>query len=346
MPPEAAPEPVPSPNPTRPGVGDQPLPTTDVSVAPANLPTDMWFDAAAYKGAFEPNAETWLSGWSFLDTRGFIADSFIAIDGCTDPGACNFDPTATNDDGSCEFLSCAGCTDATACNFDASATIDDGSCEFISCAGCTDETACNYDASATIEDGSCCFENCVTFEMNDTFGDGWNFAIYEVFDAATNTLVASGDLDNAQSGDGLSIGTDILCLADGCYYLNVTEGDFATEISWILSGINGGIEIGGAPTTELFFSVGAGDCVVGCDNPLACNFDAATVISDCTLCEFDSCQGCTYEVATNYDATATIDDGSCDIVPVDDCPGDFNDDNVINAGDLLSFLGAFGTTCE
>ena len=32
-----------------------------------------------------------------------------------------------------------------ACNFDASATIDDGSCESLSCAGCTDNTACNYD---------------------------------------------------------------------------------------------------------------------------------------------------------------------------------------------------------
>ncbi len=52
--------------------------------------------------------------------------------------ACNFDASATIDDGSCESLSCAGCTDSAACNFDASATIDDGSCESLSCAGCTD----------------------------------------------------------------------------------------------------------------------------------------------------------------------------------------------------------------
>jgi hypothetical protein len=47
-----------------------------------------------------------------------------------------------------------GCTDDAATNFDPSATYDDGSCEY-GVAGCTDETACNYDADATQEDGSC-----------------------------------------------------------------------------------------------------------------------------------------------------------------------------------------------
>ena len=53
-------------------------------------------------------------------------------DGCTDPYACNYDSTATNDDGSCDF-SCYGCTDPTASNYDANATIDDGSCIFSGC---------------------------------------------------------------------------------------------------------------------------------------------------------------------------------------------------------------------
>ena len=44
--------------------------------------------------------------------------------------ACNYNPLATLDDGSCEYLSCAGCTDNTACNFDDSATIEDGSCSY------------------------------------------------------------------------------------------------------------------------------------------------------------------------------------------------------------------------
>ena len=50
-----------------------------------------------------------------------------------------------------------GCTDTLACNFLPSATLDDGSCEFTSCAGCTDPTANNYDPTALIDDGSCVF---------------------------------------------------------------------------------------------------------------------------------------------------------------------------------------------
>ena len=34
--------------------------------------------------------------------------------------------TAGCDDGTCEFTTCAGCTDPTACNYNPSATIDDG----------------------------------------------------------------------------------------------------------------------------------------------------------------------------------------------------------------------------
>ena len=51
-----------------------------------------------------------------------------------------------------------GCTDGCACNYDPFATEDDGSCEFLTCAGCTYEEATNYDASASVEDGSCSFE--------------------------------------------------------------------------------------------------------------------------------------------------------------------------------------------
>ena len=37
-------------------------------------------------------------------------------EGCTDENACNYNSFATNDDGSCEYLSCAGCTMKTMLN--------------------------------------------------------------------------------------------------------------------------------------------------------------------------------------------------------------------------------------
>lgn len=101
------------------------------------------------------------------------------IEGCTDSSACNFDPIATNDDGSCLFFdecgncggtATAGCTDFDACNYNPNAACDDGSCEYISCAGCTDLNACNYDPDAILDDGSCDYSTCTCW--GDFNGDG------------------------------------------------------------------------------------------------------------------------------------------------------------------------------
>ena len=74
--------------------------------------------------------------------------------GCTDPNGCNYNPFATNDDGSCDY-SCFGCTDIAACNYNENAIIDNGSCDYSSCGGCMDEGACNFDPFAVIDDGYC-----------------------------------------------------------------------------------------------------------------------------------------------------------------------------------------------
>ena len=54
--------------------------------------------------------------------------------------ACNYDGSATNDDGSCDY-SCYGCTDPTALNTDTLANTNSG-CIYPSL-GCTDPDACN-----------------------------------------------------------------------------------------------------------------------------------------------------------------------------------------------------------
>jgi hypothetical protein len=83
--------------------------------------------------------------------------------------ACNYDPDADIDDGSCDY-SCWGCTDMEACNFDPDATINDdtciyfdecGNCGGTETSGCTYDGACNYDPEADCDDGSCLFEGCI-----------------------------------------------------------------------------------------------------------------------------------------------------------------------------------------
>jgi hypothetical protein len=56
------------------------------------------------------------------------------IFGCQDAGACNFSADATEEDGSCEYITCLGCTDVLACNYVVGSLIDDGSCDYCSCA--------------------------------------------------------------------------------------------------------------------------------------------------------------------------------------------------------------------
>ena len=71
-----------------------------------------------------------------------------------------------------------GCTIEQACNYNPEATVDDGSCDFTSCLnfGCTDDTACNYDPEAQFNDGSCEYANfpydCEGDCVNDDDGDG------------------------------------------------------------------------------------------------------------------------------------------------------------------------------
>ena len=80
------------------------------------------------------------------------------IPGCTDPEANNYDPEATEDNGSCQYDEIPGCTDRAANNFDADATEDDGSCEY-DVPGCMDQAANNYNPEATKDDGSCDFDD-------------------------------------------------------------------------------------------------------------------------------------------------------------------------------------------
>jgi len=232
-----------------------------------------------------------------------------------------------------------GCTDSGACNYNDLATDEDGSCEYLTCAGCMDATSCSYNALSTIDDGSCCYSNCLDVQMFDSFGDGWNGAVYTLA-TIDGVEVGSGTIDVGSSA------TDSYCLADGCYTISVGGGTYDGEITWTVLGAFGGLVSGAGDLSTVIFNVGSGDqCVVGCDISCACNYDAAVNISDVEQCLFSGCEGCTYPDASNYDATSISDDGSCTFDIANPCPADLNNDGSITTGDLLIFLGAFGTIC-
>jgi hypothetical protein len=74
--------------------------------------------------------------------------------GCDDESACNFDPSATENDGSCTYArgACEVCENGKIKNLDADG---DGVCDANEVPGCTNRLACNYDSNATDDDGSC-----------------------------------------------------------------------------------------------------------------------------------------------------------------------------------------------
>ncbi|MEO0404069.1 MAG: hypothetical protein AAF193_04295 [Bacteroidota bacterium] len=87
------------------------------------------------------------------------------------------------------------------------------------------------------------------------------------------------------------------------------------------------------------------DACAGCTDPLALEYNPFAG-SDDGSCATALAFGCTYSDADNYDGAANVDDGSCTFTIGSACPADLNDDQVVNAADLLAFLGQFGTVCN
>ena len=226
------------------------------------------------------------------------------IGGCTYEVACNFNPLATVNDGSCEFLSCHGCTDSDACNYSPSATFDNGSCWYadpsydcdynclidsdgdgvcdgLEIFGCTLEEACNFDPGATELDDSC--------QYLDECGVCGGSAILGCTDpTACNFDPEAGCDDGSCATDG-----QVGCLDEAACNYN----------------------------PEAVCSDGS--CTYpGCENPLADNYDEAAG------CDDGSCvvSGCTVDLACNFEPTANIDDNSCEF---GNCPG-CNDPDAFN----------------
>ncbi|MDG2310877.1 MAG: hypothetical protein P8L64_00655, partial [Flavobacteriales bacterium] len=80
----------------------------------------------------------------------------------------------------------------------------------------------------------------------------------------------------------------------------------------------------------------------GCSIFLACNYEADAIVTDNTLCEYETCAGCMEETACNYDPTATFDDGTNCVNAVEflDCEGEcLNDTDGDGVCDELETVG-------
>ena len=128
-------------------------------------------------------------------------------------GACNYNPAATVDDGSCEYTTCAGCTHTGYTEYygpsgaggnsnitgpSPAISVAVGYCSTLTVIGCTDATAINYNPNATTDDGSCCYiggcmDDCANnYNPNACIDDG-SCTYGELYDGSFQTTGGSGE---------------------------------------------------------------------------------------------------------------------------------------------------------
>ncbi len=254
---------------------------------------------------------------------GTYSPAALPVLGCTDAAACNFNPSANTDNGSCTYPA-SGYTCAGVCIAD---TDGDGVCNANEVPGCTLATACNYNPAATDNNGSCL--------TNDVCGVcGGNGIPAGACDCAGNQLdaigVCGGTCTADVDGDDLCDTTDP-CVGsyDSCGVCNGPGSIYTCGCS-------------GIPT---------GDCDCNgnqLDAVGVCGGDCAADVDMDDICDADEIDGCTDATACNYDADATDDDGSC--LQLDACgvcggPGIPAGDCDCN-GNQLDAVGECGGTCE
>ena len=152
------------------------------------------------------------TGASFADSdvTEFCLESDGDIAGCTNSTACNFDPSATIDDGSCAELDACGICGGPGTDSDG-----DGIADCNEVTGCTDVIACNYNAEAT-DAGTCNYPSVG-------------------LDCDGNSLSCPEDLNGNQMvevGDVLLLLSDFGCDAD-CSVADI-NGDGSVSVADVL----------------------------------------------------------------------------------------------------------------
>lgn len=180
--------------------------------------------------------------------------------GCTDSSACNYDPTAGINDGTCNYGGCLnnlacnyeptsmcdngscifpGCNNPNACNFNPLAGCDDGSCIL---PGCTDLNACNYNAATICDDGSCVYPGCTdgsACNYNPIAGCDDSSCYYPY--SSCNDAYPESVLDTWFSWSDFGGGGGCICIGTTYLYGNVGESDTVLcplETGYYIDGIS------------------------------------------------------------------------------------------------------------
>ena len=176
--------------------------------------------------------------------------------GCMDAFAFNYNPLANTPDNCIPFV--YGCTNVTALNYNALANTDDNSCVF-PIFGCMDPIALNFMPQANVDDGSC---------------------IDVVYGCTDPTMFNYDQLANVDNGSCIPFTYG--CTDSTAFNYNpIANADNSSCVPFIY----------------------------GCTDPSALNYSAQANTEDFSCIAY--VYGCMDSLALNYDSLANTDNGSC-----------------------------------
>ena len=288
---------------------------------------------------------------------GALETSCGSVYGCTDPSACNYDPNASEDDGSCadydvcgvcdgDGSECSGCTDPEACNYDSSAEFDDGSCYYAP-AGYDCTCITNILVAATLSGNESASTTSVAtgalmgidFELefsNTTSNSSWAGDLLVEIISPSGECMSVGGYDVTSN---CSEGTDVWpsfwnVSASGTYNASF---EYSSPVilgsgDWTVNAINGWTN-----SNDIDYSLKVtlqGLCpgipvILGCTDPQACNYNSFATDHDGSCEYFDACGIC--------GGPGAIYDCGCEDIPAGDC--DCN-------GNVIDAIGVCGGDCE
>ena len=270
------------------------------------------------------------------------------IEGCTDDAACNYEPFAVLDDGSCVF---PGCTDDSACNFDPFAGCDDGTCDFSEPSvditpypwfayTTSDDQCTNWISSNELQfepDGtawyvfnnpehplfgqpqpygiwSMCGDQFYLYGTGEPFSFEWNGY---TFPMNPNNNVWTGTFTYGPTASQIGIWSDgdVAHIA-GTASNAETEDNWCFELLWRVEDCMDPV----AYNYNVYALLESGCCVYeltnvpGCTDANALNFMELATVEDGSCIHDPMNMGCTDLLACNFNPNALVDDGSCDLL--------------------------------
>jgi len=287
-----------------------------------------------------------LAVWGCIDSTAFNFDPLANIDnggcipvitGCMQPLAFNYNPNANTPDTCIAVV--YGCMSSIAINYNPLANTDDGSCVGV-VYGCTDSTMWNFMPSANVDDNSC-----IPYIYGCTDATMYNYCDSCNTDNGACIPFVYGCMDtSAFNYDPLANTDNGTCIPVmlGCtnpIALNYCDSCNTDDFSCILP-------IYGCTDSTMFnynplANVDNNSCipyVYGCTDPSMLNYNPSANTEDFSCIPF--IYGCMDSTALNYDTLANTENGSC-IEAIAGC----RDPNAFNYNPLANILAHDSLGC-